>query len=100
MSSHYRIVHPEYFTQYRLLNTRFLRLSLALFLIWLVSIPLFIIGLSQLAVLAWGLLLAAWFAYTLLFFQRQLDEVSDRFIDQWIMEGRPSSIGEVAVSST
>ena len=99
LGSHYRTVHPEFFTQYRLLNGGFLRLSFALFFIWLVSLSLLVVGLSQLAVLVWGLQLVSWFAYTLLFFQRKFDEVSDRFLDEWRKEGKPTSIGEVVASS-
>jgi hypothetical protein len=50
-----------------------------------------VIGLPQLAVLAWGLLIVFWFAYTLLFFQRKFDEVSDRFLDEWRMEEKPAA---------
>jgi len=96
LSSHYRKVHPEFFSQYRLLNRVFLRLSTALVLIALALIPLLIIGWSRLASLAWGVLLVSWFAYTLLFFQRKFDEISDRFLDEWIIERKPTSIGEVA----
>jgi len=97
--SHYSSVHPEFYREYRQLNTYFMRVSVVIILALLGFSSLIVFGLSRWLVLFWGWPILAWFSYLLLFWQPTVDSMSDRYNDNWRANGKTSKLDQIVEDS-
>ena len=99
LTSHYNSVHPEFYREYRRLNSYFVRVSIVTILALLGFSSLIVFGLTPWLILLWGWTILAWFSYLLLFWQPTVNSMSDRFNDIWRTNGKTSTLDQILVGS-